>query len=588
MTSLAVAPGAPPSTIDVAPTTVAHALVEALHTLGVRHAFGVMGGAISSTFRALATADLRCVHFRHEAGAAFAAVEASLVTRRPVVVFTTAGPGIANALTGLLAGRWDGAHVILISACTSARHRGRVATQETTAATLGGAGVFLDGGAFHHAAVIEHPAQLPSVLARLAAGLARPAGFIAHLSLPIDVQQARVDDRGWRARGGRPRPLVFPPPTAVSPDLARHHAELLVRERPAIWLGFGARHAAAAITRLAERTGALVLSSPRGKGIVPEDHPQFLGVTGLGGHPEVDDALVAHRPAYTLVLGTRLGESTSFWADELTPREAFIHVDAEASAIGGAYPEVATLPVVADVGAYVEAVLDALDRLPAPTFTAPAARPAALRPPPTLVPRDHGPVRPQLLFQEVQRAFIDTDLAWLAAESGNAFCWSTHLWRFRAPGRYRVSTGFGSMGHATTGVVGAALARGGKAVALVGDGAMMMLNELHTAVQEQAPAVWVVLNDAGYRMCAQGMEMLGWQPLHCDLPPVDFVALARAVGADGIRVTREADVAAALAAAARATGPFIVDVAIDPREVPPSGRRNRSLLQQGADAGGRS
>lgn len=564
--------------LAVAPrTTVARAIVNALEALGVSHAFGVMGGAISSTFRALATSNLRCVHFRHESGAAFAAVEASLVSGRPVVVFTTAGPGITNALTGLLAGRWDGARVVLITACTSARHRGRAATQETSAATLGGAGLFLDGGAFHYATVLEHAAQLPSVVARLAAGFARPGGLIAHVSLPIDVQQALV--------AHSPAPPVFGPTTGVSRELARQHAELLTRERPAMWLGFGARHAAAAITRLAERTGALVLSSPRGKGILPEDHPQFVGVTGLGGHPDVDELLAAQRPAYTLVLGTRMGESTSFWADELTPRETFIHVDADAAAIGAAFPDVPTIPVVADVGTYVEAVLDALDELDLqPARAHPPPKP--LSPPPALTPHARGLVRPQLLLQEVQRRLVDTELAWIAAESGNAFCWATHLLRFRSPGRYRVSTGFGSMGHATTGVVGAALARRGKAVALVGDGAMMMQNELHTAVQERAPAVWVVLNDACYQMCAQGMQMLGWEPLGCELPPVDFVALARAVGADGVRVEREVDVGAALEAALAAEGPFVVDVAIDPREVPPSGRRNRSLLQQGADAEG--
>jgi acetolactate synthase-1/2/3 large subunit len=142
------------------------------------------------------------------------------------------------------------------------------------------------------------------------------------------------------------------------------------------------------------------------------------------------------------------------------------------------------------------------------------------------------------------------------------------------------------MGHAATGVVGAALARNRKAVALLGDGAMLMLSEIHTAVQTGAPAVWVVLNDACYLMCAQGMQMMGWQPFSCELPPVDFVALARSLGADGVRVERESDVAAALALARAAGGPFVVDVAVDPAEIPPSGRRNKSLMQQGTDTGG--
>jgi len=350
--------------------------------------------------------------------------------------------------------------------------------------------------------------------------------------------------------------------------------------RPVI--GFGARHAAGPIRRLVEHTGARVICSPRGKGIFPEHHPQFLGVTGLGGHTRVDELLASDRPAHTLVLGTRMGESTSFWAPELAPSEAFLHVDTDPGAFGVAYPDVRTHAVVADVGRYVTALADALG---APPAAASAGPPPATAPYPS--PRASGLVRPQVVLHELQRVFIDGARAWIMAESGNAFCWSTHYLRFAEPGHYRVSTGFGSMGHATTGVVGAALARRGKAVALVGDGAMMMLHELHSAVQYRADAVWVILNDAAYLMCAQGMRMMGWEPFSCELPRVDFVALARAIGADGERVTGEAEVGPALERAARAQGPWVVDVAIDPAEAPPSGRRNRSLMQQGF-AGARS
>lgn len=559
-----------PAPATATSVSVSVALLDALARLGVTHAFGVMGGAIAPFFRALSTSTIECLHFRQEGGAAFAAVEASLATRRPVLVFTTAGPGLTNALTGMLAARWDGAHVILVSAATSAVNRGRIATQETSGATIGG-GLFLPGGALHYATSLDHPAQLGPVVAQLGHGLQRPGGFVAHISLPIDIQNAAVGARVRLVDHGDAAPMC-------SPQIIEHHAALL-RGRPfTMWVGFGARHAAAQVRHLAEVTGARVMCSPRGKGIFPEDHPQFIGVTGLGGHPEVDDVLIADRPAYTLVLGTRMGESTSFWAGELTPGEAFLHVDTDPSVFGAAYPDVQTHGAVADVGRYCTALVAALG----PSTSAVPARsdagpPAVVRP----VPRAEGPVRPQHLFAEVQRVFIDEHDAWIMAESGNSFCWSTHLLRFKRPGQYRVSTGFGSMGHATTAVVGAAIARRGKAVALVGDGAMMMTNELHAAVQYGADAVWIVLNDAQYLMCAQGMAVMGWEPFHCALPRVDFVAMARAIGADGERVTCEAEVGAALERARRVRGPWVIDVTIDPEEAPPSGRRNRSLMQQG-------
>lgn len=548
-----------------APTASA-ALTDAFVRLGVTHAFGVMGGAIAPMFRALAHSSITCHHFRHEAGAAFAAVEASLATRRPVVVFTTAGPGLTNAITGMHAARWEGAHVIFVSAATSAPNRGRVATQETSPATLG-ADLYHAGGALHYATTLEHAAQLPAIVRQLASGVARPGGFVAHVSLPIDQQNAPAPPlRRLPERGEPPEP---------SRALIERHAALIAGRSLVIWVGHGARDAAAPIRALAERTGARVMCSPRGKGIFPEDHPQFLGVTGLGGHTEVEASLTADRPVHTLVLGTRLGEGTTFWSPELTPSGAFLHVDLDPDVFGLAYPDVRTHTAVADIGAYVTALVAALG--PAPVV--PAAIVARHATP--MAVRDGGRVRPQVLMSELQRVFVDGTDAWLMAESGNSFCWTTHHLRFAEPGRYRISHGFGSMGHATTGVVGAALARRGKAVAVVGDGAMMMLNELHTAVQYQADAVWVILNDACYLMCAQGMRVMGWEPWSCDLPRVDFVGLARAVGAGGERVTCEADLGAALERAAAARGPWVIDVAIDPAEVPPSGKRNKSLMQQG-------
>jgi acetolactate synthase-1/2/3 large subunit len=552
----------------IAPETLCTSLVAALRELGVEQAFGVVGGAISSFCHAIVHSPIQYLHFRHETGATFAALEASLASGRPTLVFTTAGPGLTNALTGICAARWEGAHVILVSACSSPAHRGRVATQETGPTTLPTT-LFLGGAPFHYATVLDHPAQLEPVVAELARGLRRPHGFVAHVSLPIAVQTLA------------PRPLRVPlarvPTPSVDPALARHVAALLHDQRFVIWVGHGARHAAAPIRALAERTGARVMSSPRGKGIFPEDHPLFLGVTGLGGHTEVDDALVAERPTYTLVLGTKLGESTSFWARELIPSEAFVHVDVDASAFAAAFPDVPTHGIEADVGCFVSALLEVWPESPRLRSHAPA-----LPRPPAPDLRERGEVRPQALFAALQHIVVEGSDAIVMAESGNSFCWATNLLRFATPGRYRVSTGFGSMGHAATGVVGAALARQGKAIALLGDGAMLMSCEIHTAVQYGAKAIWVVLNDACYLMCEQGMQMLGWQPFATRLGRVDFVAFARSLGAEGEHVEHETQLDAALQRALAAAGPYVLDVTIDSRELAPSGRRHKTLLSVGS------
>lgn len=560
----------PPLPTSDEPPGVVGALVDLLADLGVRESFGLLGGAAAPLYHALTRGPFECIHCRHEAGAAFAACEASLAGDRPAAVFTTTGPGLMNALNGIAAARWEGAHVVLLSGATAASRRARWAFQETSAHTLD-ASLFSSGPLFHFATMVNDPRELEVAAARLAAGFARPEGFVAHLSVPLDVQTAQLV-RALRA------PPIEPAGRATMDRAAiARCAEAFERGPTAIWVGYGARHAAPLVRALAERTGAAVFSSPRGKGIFPETHPQFVGVTGLGGHAHVKLWVATNHPRRILVLGSRLGEFTSFWDPDLAPPDGFIHVDVRADVPGTAYPSTPTLAVQADVGAFVEALLEAL----------PAARPHA-RPkstPPrarTLEYRTAGRVRPDALMQAVQHVVVEGSDAIVLSEAGNAFAWTTHALRFDVPGRYRVSTGYGSMGHAVAGVVGASLATGKKAVAIVGDGAMLMINELSTAVAHAIPAVWVVLNDARFGMTEQGMRSIGREPQGLDIPEVDFVAFARALGAEGVTVAHESELEPALRDAMAARVPFVVDVRIDPGVHAPFGARNQSLIDQGA------
>jgi acetolactate synthase-1/2/3 large subunit len=170
--------------------TVSEAVVRMLEDLGVRHAFGVSGGAIASLWATLEHSTIEVLHFRHEAGAGFAAIESYFANNRPVVVFTTTGPGITNALTGLFAARWEGAKVIFLSAATSALQRGRWAFQETSSYTMPSAVFCTSGSLFNYATSIETGDELPEIARRLAVGLARPGGFVAHLSVPTTLQSS--------------------------------------------------------------------------------------------------------------------------------------------------------------------------------------------------------------------------------------------------------------------------------------------------------------------------------------------------------------------------------------------------------------
>ena len=551
--------------------SVAQALVKILENLGVCEAFGVSGGAMATVWGALSNSPtIDVLHCRHEGGAAFAATEAHFASDRPIAVFTTAGPGITNALTGLLAARDEGAKVIYLSACTSAPQRGRWAIQETSDYTIPKSGIFTSGALFNYATVLESPQQLPQIARRLALGMAQPGGFVAHISIPTGVQSMPMETP-------MPEVNLTPALTVPSQSTVETAARLLSEGSFAIWAGFGARKAAAAIRELAEKTGSAVMCSPRGKGIFPENHPQYVGVTGVGGHESVMNYMQERSPQRILVLGTRLGEPTSFWSKDMVPAKGFIHVDVDPKVPGVAFPFADTLPIIADADIFVQALLQHFPNKTEQNIVLPNPEQDEIPP----ADNNNNLVRPEILMNAIQRIVVEGSDAVVLSESGNSFTWTTNMLRFPQANRYRVSTGVGSMGHNVTGVVGAARGRNGKAVAIVGDGSMLMNSEVSTAVKYQLPAVWIVLNDAYYNMCNQGMTLLGMKGADAKLPDTDFSLIARGMGAEGIRVEAEAGLESALEKAIAATGPVVIDVTIDPTRFAPSKGRNKSLSAQG-------
>lgn len=545
--------------------TVSTVLIEALRALGLRHAFGMIGGAVVPFYDALCKADVQLAHCRHENGAVFAAIEASLAADAPALAFTTTGPGLTNALTGAVTARFEGAKLLLISAITPTAKRGRYPIQESSSETLAGGSLYTPGGLFDYAVAMHDPQELPRIVRTLAHGFASPRGFVAHLALPLPVQASPA-----------PAIAVTVPRVDVAPS-AKTMAMVVeaLRERFAIWVGYGARRAADAIAELVRRTNAPVFSTPRGKGVFSEHDPRFLGVSGLGGDDQLAARLAAARVERVLVLGSRLGELSSSYDPGLVPRGGLVHVDLDPKVPGAGYPEVETLAVQAEIGEFLAALLDRCDELGGPRaiVTEPRPRPARLE------PRAEDRVRPQYLMQCLQARVVEGSDAVVLSETGNSLAWTNRHLRFATANRYRMSGMFCPMGHVSAGILGT-VATGRRAVAVVGDGAFLMQNEISTAAAIRADAIWIVLNDARYGMCDQGLRCLGYPPADLQFPEVDFLALARSMGADGVRVWRESQVADALEWAMRSRGPFVVDVIIDPDELAPVADRIASIYTQ--------
>ena len=557
-------------TPEPAPRKLSQRLARMLWELRVREAYGVCGREISELWSALLLTQgtdhaIATMHARHENGAGFAAIGSWSQTRRPTAVFVTTLPGLANVITSLEVARATGAQILLLSPLTPAAERGRFAIQPTGPGGFLPADLYTEGRLFDIVAMLESPAELQTVAGRLASGFAGDGPFMAHIAIPttLQAQQTLVVP----AVPAHRRPVSAPPA-----ELADELADLLAAEPFAVWVGWGARHHAPAIRELLDRTGAPAISSPRGLGIV-DRHPQFVGVTGNGGRPSVPADLARWNPQRMLVLGTRLADATSGWLPELVPPGGFIHVDRDSRVFASAYPQAPTIGVQADIGATVAALLARSSRLVRrPPPAAPAAcEPARLR----LVAAAQRPIHPAAVMEAVQRHIVDaTDMPVLADASSSMF-WATRQLCFSEPGRWFVEGHVGCMGAMVAAVVGSAAGRRGPALAIVGDGAVHMQDEINTAVRYGLRAIWVVLNDSGLGIVRTGMQAANLGAHDADFPPTNFAAVARAKGAGAIRITRERDLGRALRAARNAPGPFLVDIVIDPAARPPLGGRAR-------------
>jgi acetolactate synthase-1/2/3 large subunit len=302
-----------------------------------------------------------------------------------------------------------------------------------------------------------------------------------------------------------------------------------------------------------------------------------MGVTGFGGHGHVQAAVREFQPEHILVLGTKLGELTSGWDRSLVPSRSFIHVDIDPEVPGLAFPDVPTLGIQAELETFLKTLLQ---RLPTDMGRTPPLV-SGLPRPEGMTSRRLGLVRPQLLMDRLQRVVVDETEAMVFADAGNSFAWTIHHLRFTRAGRFRVNMGWGSMGHGATGPLGAAMHHADKAVTVLGDGAMLMNCEVSTAVQYGIPVVWIVINDSQYGMVEHGMRSAGYQPVETAIPRTDFAEFGRSMGADGVRVECEEDLEDALRRAMAATGPFIVDVVVDPDICAPVASRLNQLKEQG-------
>jgi acetolactate synthase-1/2/3 large subunit len=515
-------------------------IAAALADLGVTHAFGVISIHNMPILDAIARQGrIRFVPARGEAGAMNMADAFARVTR---------GLGVCITSTGTAAGNAAGAQVEALTAGSPVLH---ITTQIDRP--------FMDRD---RAAIHDVPRQpdmlraiskqvvrvwephqaVDALLAAAQAALSAPTGPVS-LEIPVDVQRVALRARATPSR-------IAPQAVIPDPRLLDELAERVRRaRRPMLWLGGGARGAAAAATALVER-GVGAVTSTNGRAVIPEGHRWSLGAFNM-----TPDAQAVYDAAdLMLVVGSRLrGNETRNNAMRL-PR--LLQADADATQAGRNYP--VELFVSGDARLLLEGLLA---RLPATLATdtafldsigaARAKGEAALRK--MLGP--YGAVADAISARVAEGRPWVRDVTISNSTFGNRFV------RLAAP-EHGVHALGGGIGQGIAMGIGAGLAGEGKAIVLVGDGAAQLsLGEFATAVESATDAVFVLMNDRGYGVIRniQDAQYGGRQHYASILTP-DFSLVCQAVGLPHARVSRAEDFAGALDAALAAPGPRLIEV----------------------------
>ena len=544
---------------DTGPRTVGRLVADALRTAGVRYAFTVPGESFLGLLDGLRDAGIRIIATRHEGGAAFMAEAHGNLTGRPAACLGTRAVGAANLAIGIHTARQDSTPMFALIGQVERAHRGHEAFQEIDqVATIGG----LAKWAAEPAEASEVPGILTEALQQVAGG--RPGPVL--LSFPEDLLDALAPDGGRIApdRGGQARP--------TDTDIRAVIELLASAERPVILAGGGVLRARTStdLLRFADLLQVPIVAGWRRADVVSNDHPLYLGMAGLGAAPSVRERLLAADAM--LVIGSRLSEPTS-WDDAIPGASTpWAWVDIEPHRPHG--PRQPELTVVADARAFLRAanerlvgraVLDAekvrrrqanneADRATWETSSAVDAGAETWTGPGVLPGR----------VITTLRAVLPDD-AILTTDAGNFASWAGRGFRFRRPGTFIGPTS-GAMGYAVPAAIAAALVhRDRPVVALAGDGGMgMTMAELETATREGARIIVLVFDNERYGTIRMWQERRGsGQGLGTELGPVDFVAIARGLGARGVRIERDADLEPALRQALAEERSTVIHLVLD-------------------------
>lgn len=605
-------------------------IVSYLEQIGVEYVFGVPGGAIEPLYNALARSKRRGgvspVVARHESGAAFMADGYARDSGLLGVCCATTGPGATNAITGIASAYQDDIPMLVITAQTPLETFGRGAVQESSCTAIDTVAMLRH--CTHYNTLVSHPAQLEYKLCA-AITMAMQARGPVHISIPLDILRMPYESTTPRRRLDW---LLHRPRLSDASLMDALHQRVQNARRPIVIVGEACRTSAARVLAFAEQRGAVLITTPQGKGLIDPYHSHYRGGCGLAGHRSARELLLNADADLILAVGSCLDEQAGQgWLYEDAIKGKLVHIDelarhfirsqhADMHVCGdidtifdelitrqsatrtGALPAwdtgVRSASATTNVVPFERRVRDRRRTEPDADGEqgerrnhdrrAVVAAVSPLRRAFPLADEQHcysnqSPIKPQRLMHELSRLFPPGTR--FLADIGNSFLWGLHYLHPAQKGAassdyFRTSMGFASMGWAIGAAVGTALSNPDRpVVCLVGDGSYLMSGqEITAALMHELPIVYMILNDQALGTVKHGQRLAGAERIGFELPAIDYAAMARAMGIRSHIVYSADDLTDIdIPGILRRRAPILLDVRIDEKEIPPLAERMHML-----------
>jgi acetolactate synthase-1/2/3 large subunit len=550
--------------------------MECLKAEGVDVVFGLPGGANLPTYDAFVDAGIHHVLVRHEAGGGHAAEGYARATGKVGVSLGTSGPGATNLVTPIMDAMMDSTPVVFLTGQVRTELLGTDGFQE--ADILG-----ITMPAVKHSFMIQHPLEIPRAIheAFHLARTGRPGPVV--VDIPVDLSRADIP---YEPVSDVHLPGYQPTTDGNTKQIRQAAKAIAAARRPVLYTGGGVvnANASAELTQFALSDRFPVTSTLMGLGAFPAPHEQWLGMLGMHGTRSANYAM--DEADLIVAIGARFDDRITGKLSEFAPRAKFIHIDVDPAEISKNVP--AHIPIVGDAKNVLEKLI---------------VEYAALEPDKSRLDewwsrigawRDKYPLRyddttdseikPQRMIEAVFEATGGDAI--ITSDVGQHQMWTAQYFHFSQPRRWINSGGLGTMGFGLPAAMGAKVGCPDETVVCIaGDGSVQMnMQELATCAQEGIDIKVFIMNNGYLGMVRQWQELF-WDKRysHVDMGQYpDFVKLADAYGATGMRLDDKSSLVSGMKEAIETPGPVLVDVRVTREEntypMIPAGQAARDMV----------